>query len=558
MHHRSRRARHALSFVLALGLGLAVTTPVTAQEEDEEDAVDPVPLADALAAMDDDALVIVDAPPEGFPTYQYGDDPSSTAQLTADYATITAASAGLFLFGDEITLSCDDAEVLCSSPEDAPLPDLYLGMSMRFAGEIPLDGVPGQIINYSFPHFDPSAEPFEALPQFPGDTWQGMNRVAVAESRSPFALAPQVFTPTGGWQTGTQHTFGIADGREVWVFVPFGASPEEVSEMETAIITALAEEQLPEGASPETLPQRIADWISRGGWSAAVHVHQGDFGIELPSTITAVPPTPRGSDRLPMPTEVILIGSDGFGFPDDEPLVPGPGDPAPDDETITIDPIDEDADPPLIDTSEDAETSADATDDGGAAAAEAPSTADGNDDAAGGDGGAPTGLLLGGTGVVIVAGVALAVGRRRRGELQETPMVKHVDDGGAAAAEAGLVVTGAGATEPDGTPIHEDVEFDYERDDGTHVEGFGTRMIGGQTTYEYADGTVRRDQEGPRARTVEIAHPDGTREVWSGVEWYDSTADESWQQDSSYTRYDAVGDIIEQTDTDTHPWPEDP
>lgn len=497
--------------------------------------------------MDRSELETVEAPADGFPTYQFGDDPTGTAQLDVPHGTVDSASAGLFLFGAEVALDCEDSTALCSTDApDSPTDDLYFGMSMTFASDIPLDGVEGQIINYSFPFLDPAAEPFENLPQFPGDTWQGMNNVVVAESRSPFTLSSLQFTPETGWANGTMHTFGMANGNEIWVFVPFGANREEIEDMRAAINTALIEDADPTAAFENSLPQRIADWISRGRWSVAVHIHTGDFGRDQPSTITAIPHTPRGPGvGLPMPTGVTLLGSDDFGFPpvDTEPVEPD----EPAAETATDD---QPADNAAEDAAEDAAEAV--IDETGAPVDEV--------DPGDGDAGGPPIAAVGGG--IVVAGVALFVGgRRRKGELKEPPMPLHTDppSGDDDAPIIDPAVVKALNSNPDGTPIHELREVDYVRDDGIRVHGAGQVFIGGQTTYEFPDGTIRRDQEGKKGQTVEIAHPDGTREVWSGSERRDNEdPSRTWAQESSYTRYDAAGDIIEQTDTNTHPWPDPP
>lgn len=482
----------------AMLIAAFMAVPAHAAEEETPES-DTMSLDDALAEMATDGLMTVEAPAEGFPTYQYGDDPTGAAQLDLDHATVTSASAGIFVFGDDVTLSCDSPAALCDAAGAAPNPDeVYIGMSMSFASDIPVDGDPdGRIINYSFPYLDPNAEPFVELDAFPGDTWQDMNRVVVAEAQSPFTARGLGFTPDVGWAPGTTAVFGTISGERIWVFVPFWATPDEIEDIHAAIGSATQDGS---GVNSAELPQHIADMISRGRWSVAVHVHQGDFGRDLPSTITAIPGTPRppGGGLAFLP-RITLLGTHT--------------------DTSILEPLDpfEPAAPEPAETPETPAVDGEATD----------PASDGN--------GVSVGLLA--TGVAVVAaGVGITVGAKRRKRGEPDPFA--IPEGG------------------DAPPTQ---EWDYVRDDGTHVVGWGVPMHASNERFEYRDGTVRTDRGGLRSRDTEIIHPDESREVWSGSDVRNRSGDKGamYHQDTSYTHYAPDGSVIVHGTIDDHPWPDD-
>lgn len=293
--------------LLAVSFGLLFSaTPGAAQQAPSGDTVN---ILEVLPAPDAAALQFLTDLPGFSAQYQFGDDPTNPAQLEATYGNVVSISGGTFTF-EGVAIDCTDAAQLCGDGFDGiEAGRAYAGFNMTFEGEIPVNGAPGQFINYSFPHRVDGDEPFTELPQFPGDTWQEMSRVVVAESESdPFTLSTFAWSPDDGFwidSAAARSTFGVIEGRSLWVWTVIEADPLALNPDRQVIEISYR--------APDTrsvAPQRPALQAAAIYWGAAVHIHNGDFGSSGPSTITAAPANPRPPGAgFHLPETIVPIGA---------------------------------------------------------------------------------------------------------------------------------------------------------------------------------------------------------------------------------------------------------
>ena len=490
----------ALVAVVALG---AVTSTATAQDDPT------MTLAEALAGASEDGWTIVDAKAEGVVPYQFGDDPTNPAQLDVPYGDVHQATAGLFLFGDGVTVDCTDPAQLCSPGFEAPdQGSIYMGFSMTMAGDIPVDGGGDNIINYSFPWIVDGQEPFIELDAFPGDTWQDMSQVVVAESRSPFTLVHQSWVPTTGFPVQPTLTFGLVNGDQIWVFVPVEQDPFG---LRAGIIARTIEQVLnnSERSGSVSLTQALADAIATTKWGAAVHIHKGDFGRTNPSTITALPATPRPpGSGYPPPTMLTLLG---VGEP--VAIPPKTLDP----ETAVVPPVDE---TPVT---------------------EAP-TAPAVDNPAESSSGFSVLVVL----IVIALLVLLVVLILFLLSWFRSQKAPDVEGEKPASDNFEQFVV------PDGAEVPPTQTSSHTREDGTKVDWWGVPNQAEETTYTYTDGTVRVERSSRVSNDIRITRPDGTVESWQAQEVYDQDHRERIVE-SHYNRFDVDGNVLESSDWDGQP-----
>ena len=218
--------------------------------------------------------------------FRFADDPNSPPTIDPLFGQVTGAGASFLTVGPEFNpdrILCDNSpDPLFGAPGDDRILILCDGTDTLVGGDYivghaqlggPLPPADPLSQNFSFPMSFPGQPTWQALPAYPGDTWQGGSVIPYVTQEpggtGVFNFNTSVVQPDGSLVNTPSGSIFVAGGDSMFVFVPADNFP---------------------GLTPDT--------VGDLGFGVAVHLHDGSFGAcaTCDSTVTAFPPVPRDGD----------------------------------------------------------------------------------------------------------------------------------------------------------------------------------------------------------------------------------------------------------------------
>ncbi len=272
-------------FAVVIGVVLLGTASVAVAQLEVPIAVSVLSRAEIEASNIADVASLLEALP-GVSRYRFGDNPQGVATIRSEVVPLSMPDAlgavvldpGSVGFGDFIDVVRDSSATFVSAGNGLgdDLPAAFFIASMNSPSDLPPGSNDDLFIQTEFVIGFDAMPGWQALPAYPGDTWQGGSLIL------------------SGMQTpGEPPELDLIDANNEFASVPFDG------------FFAYHEDWIIAAVDLETLESYGGMDMSFG---YAVHAHDGSYGgcEDCASTVTAYPPFPR-SGLMPFPGGPFLL-----------------------------------------------------------------------------------------------------------------------------------------------------------------------------------------------------------------------------------------------------------